>query len=173
MKRAKKWLACLLAGALALAVFTGCDMLMSGTAQKDTAQAKALMKEIDSGLTYNADLEEAACRVADWLVEDPTQQGTRSGLFMRKVPLTADSGNMTDTNVNDFIDHSSTWISIPQTVTIGLVMDNQSLAFTGYLYAPPLSEAASVLGEYAAGRTEMGAAFVEYSGETYVVALFR
>ena len=36
MKHARKWLACLLAGALALAVLTGCSALMDGTVQKDT-----------------------------------------------------------------------------------------------------------------------------------------
>ena len=52
MKHARKWLACLLAGALALAVLTGCSALMGGTVQKDTEQAKALMKEVDPSLTY-------------------------------------------------------------------------------------------------------------------------
>lgn len=73
MKHARKWLACLLAGALALAVLAGCSALMDGTVQKDTEQAKALMKEVDSSLTYNTDLEDAASRLADWLVEDSTQ----------------------------------------------------------------------------------------------------
>ena len=41
MKHARKWLACLLAGALALAVLAGCSALMGGTVQKDTEQAKA------------------------------------------------------------------------------------------------------------------------------------
>lgn len=56
MKHARKWLACLLAGALALAVLAGCSALMDGTVQKDTEQAKALMKEVDPSLTYNTDL---------------------------------------------------------------------------------------------------------------------
>lgn len=56
MKHARKWLACLLAGALALAVLTGCSALMGGTVQKDTEQAKALMKEVGPSLTYNTDL---------------------------------------------------------------------------------------------------------------------
>ena len=73
MKHARKWLACLLAGVLALAVLAGCSALMGGTVQKDTEQAKALMKEVDPSLTYNTDLEDAASRLADWLVEDSTQ----------------------------------------------------------------------------------------------------
>lgn len=50
MKHARKWLACLLAGVLALAVLAGCSALMGGTVQKDTEQAKALMKEVDPSL---------------------------------------------------------------------------------------------------------------------------
>ena len=176
MKHARKWLACLLAGALALAVLAGCSALMGGTVQKDTEQAKALMKEVDPSLTYNTDLEDAASRLADWLVEDSTQLTTQSGLLTRKVPMTTGSGAMLDTNVYDFIDHSSIssniWVNIPSSVTIGLVLDNQSRAFTGYLYAPAAGQAARSLSRCAAGCSRMGAAFIQYGGETYVVALF-
>ena len=119
MKHARKWLACLLAGALALAVLAGCSALMGGTVQKDTEQAKALMKEVDSSLTYNTDLEDAASRLADWLVEDSTQLTTQSGLLTRKVPMTTGSGAMLDTNVYDFIDHSTSFLFLPRGVVIG------------------------------------------------------
>lgn len=171
MKHARKWLACLLAGALALAVLAGCSALMGGTVQKDTEQAKALMKEVDSSLTYSTDLEDAASRLADWLVEDSTQLTTQSGLLTRKVPMTTGSGAMLDTNVYDFIDHSTSFLFLPRGVVIGLAMNNE-WGFTGYLYAPPLSEAGSALRSYAAGRKQMGAVFIEYGGETYVVAMF-
>ena len=114
MKHARKWLACLLAGALALAVLAGCSALMDGTVQKDTEQAKALMKEVDPSLTYNTDLEDAASRLADWLVEDSTQLTTQSGLLTRKVPMTTGSGAMLDTNVYDFIDHSTSFLFLPR-----------------------------------------------------------
>ena len=91
MKHARKWLACLLAGVLALAVLAGCSALMGGTVQKDTEQAKALMKEVDPSLTYNTDLEDAASRLADWLVEDSTQLTTQSGLYGR---LTLDGAKL-------------------------------------------------------------------------------
>ena len=172
MKHAKKLLACLLAGALALAVLAGCSTLLGGTVLASTPQAKALMQEIDPALTYSDDLEEAARRLADWMVEDATMLGTQSGLLVRRVALTADSGNMTDTNVNDFISDSSAWVIIPQNVTVGLEMDNQSRAFTGYLYAPTRSAGAKALASFAAGNSQMGAVFIEYGGETYVVALF-
>ena len=176
MKHTRMILTALMAAALALAVLAGCSSVLAGTVHEDTEQAAALMKEIDTGLAYSTELEAAASRLAEWLVEEPGQLGTQSGLLARKVELTADSGNMTDTNLNEFIDHSSIssniWVNIPSNVTIGLVLDNQSRAFTGYLYAPPLSEAGSALRSYAAGRTQMGAVFIEYGGETYVVAMF-
>ena len=176
MKYAKTALAALAAAALALAVLAGCSGVLAGTVKQDTAQATELMKQISTGLAYSTELEDTASRLADWLVEDSNQLGTQSGLFVRKVTLTADSGNMTDTSVRDFIDHSSMqssiWVSIPADVTVGLALDNQSRAFTGYLYAPAADNAARNLAGYAAGCSRMGAVFIEYSGETYVVALF-
>ena len=176
MKHTRMILTALMAAALALAVLAGCSSVLAGTVHEDTEQAAALMKEIDTGLAYSTELEASASRLAEWLVEEPGQLGTQSGLLARKVELTADSGNMTDTNVNDFIDHSSIssniWVNIPSGVTIGLVLDNQSRAFTGYLYAPAAGQAAQSLSRYAAGCSRMGAVFIQYGGETYVVALF-
>ena len=172
MKQRNRILAGLLAGVLALAVLAGCSGMIVGTVKTDTKQAGQLMERIDTGLTYSPELEAAAERLADWLVEDATKLGTQSGLLARSVALTADSGNMIDTRVNDFIDHSSSWLFLPNNAVIGLAMDNTSRAFTGYLYAPPLSDAAQALGSYASGCSRMGAVFIEYGGETYVVALF-
>jgi hypothetical protein len=171
MKHTRMILTALMAAALALAVLAGCSSVLAGTVHEDTEQAAALMKEINPGLAYSTELEAAASRLAEWLVEEPGQLGTQSGLLARKVELTADSGNMTDTNVNDFIDHSTSFLFLPRGVVIGLAMNNE-WGFTGYLYAPPLSEAGSALRSYAAGCTRMGAVFIEYGGETYVVAMF-
>lgn len=177
MKHTRMILTALMAAALALAVLAGCSSVLAGTVHEDTEQAAALMKEIDTGLAYSTELEAAASHLAEWLVEEPGQLGTQSGLLARKVELTADSGNMTDTNLNEFIDHSSIssniWVNIPISVTIGLVLDNQSRAFTGYLYAPAAGQAARSLSRCAAGCSRMGAVFIQYGGETYVVALFE
>ena len=155
MKHTRMILTALMAAALALAVLAGCSSVLAGTVHEDTEQAAALMKEIDTGLAYSTELEAAASRLAEWLVEEPGQLGTQSGQLARKVELTADSGNMTDKNLNEFIDHSSIssniWVNIPNNVTIGLVLDNQSRAFTGYLYAPAAGQAARSLSRCAAG----------------------
>ena len=171
MKHTRMILTALMAAALALAVLAGCSSVLAGTVHEDTEQAAALMKEIDTGLAYSTELEDAASRLADWLVEDSTQLTTQSGLLTRKVPMTTGSGAMLDTNVYDFIDHSTSFLFLPRGVVIGLAMNNE-WGFTGYLYAPPLSEAGSALRSYAAGCKQMGAVFIEYGGETYVVAMF-
>ena len=55
---------------------------------------------------------------------------------------------------------------------IGLAMNNE-WGFTGYLYAPAAGQAARSLSRCAAGCSRMGAVFIQYGGETYVVALFE
>ena len=86
MKHTRMILTALMAAALALAVLAGCSSVLVGTVHEDTEQAAALMKEIDTGLVYSTKLEAAASRLAEWLVEEPGQLGTQSGL------LGADSG---------------------------------------------------------------------------------
>lgn len=174
MKLWKKGLACLLAAAFTLAVLTGCSGLLNlATVQTDPAAAAELMGKIDGTLQYSSGLEDQAERLANWLTEEPLQVGTSAGQFVRRVQLDANSGNMTATTVNEFLDDSNTWLFLDANAVIGLTMDNQSSAFTGYLYAPSLDDAAASLKADAAGCTQMGAVFIEYSGETYVVALFR
>ena len=88
MKHTRMILTALMAAALALAVLAGCSSVLAGTVHEDTEQAAALMKEIDTGLTYSTELEAAASHLAEWLVEEPghpvraacPQGGTDSGL---------------------------------------------------------------------------------------------
>lgn len=44
---------------------------------------------------------------------------------------------------------------------------------TARLYAPQADSAAAKLLEDAVGHSEMGAAFIDYNGAAYVVAVFR
>lgn len=48
-----------------------------------------------------------------------------------------------------------------------------STAMTARLYAPQADSAAAELLDDAAGHSEMGAAFIDYNGTAYVVAVFR
>lgn len=50
---------------------------------------------------------------------------------------------------------------------------DDSAAMTAWLYAPQADSAAAKLLDDAAGHNEMGAAFIDYNGTAYVVAVFR
>lgn len=56
--------------------------------------------------------------------------------------------------------------------TVALLLDD-STAMTARLYAPQADSAAVELLDDAAGHSELGAAFIDYNGTAYVVAVFR
>ncbi len=175
MKHVKSVLAGLLAGVLALAVLAGCSLSFA-TVQTDADAAKELMKQIDPGLQYDTTLEYAAQRLAEWMTEEPLQLSTSEGQFVRRVQLDANSGNMTSTTVNDFIDRSTEGrLYLPLTVKIGLTMNNEGNPYydPGRLYAPAAEDAAQALQDAASGCSRMGAVFIQYNGADYVVALFQ
>ena len=68
MKKWKKLLACLLAGLLALAVFTACDGSAGvpiGPKHSDASSAKALCEQL--GMTYSEELSDKAYSIANWV----------------------------------------------------------------------------------------------------------
>ena len=67
----------------------------------------------------------------------------------------------------------SLWVSgLDLVYTVALLLDD-STAMTAQLYAPQADSAAAELLEDAAGHSELGAAFIDYNGTAYVVAVFR
>lgn len=149
MKHAKRFLAALLAGVLALAAFTGCSGLLNfATVQVNTEEARALMKRVSPALQYDTQLEYAAERIAQWMTEEVTNLTTADGQLVRKVQLDPGTGNMNPgISVNPYYD-------------------------PGRLYAPAAQDAVEALRSEAESCSRMGAVFIEYSGGTYVVALF-
>ena len=130
-----------------------------------------ILRDLLTGTKRFGELKKSLDGVSQKVLTSQLRQMEASGLLTRKVPMTTGSGAMMDKNVYDFIDHSTSFLFLPRGVVIGLAMNNE-WGFTGSLYAPPLSEAGSALRSYAAGCTRMGAVFIEYGGETYVVAMF-
>lgn len=178
MKHAKKRLACLLAGLLTLAVFAGCSALPNfATVQRSPEEARALMQQIDPDLQYDETLEATAARLAEWLAEDPAKLSTAESQLVRKVPLSADSGNMVPgISVGEFITCSSDWMLIfPSDVKVGLTLNNEGNPYydPGRLYVPAADTAAQLLRSEAEGCSRMGAVFLQYDGGLYAVALFR
>lgn len=171
MKHAKRFLAALLAGVLALAAFTGCSGLLNfATVQVNTEEAQALMKQVSPALQY------AAERIAQWMTEEVTNLTTADGQLVRKVQLDPGTGNMNPgISVNEFISDSTNGsLYLSSNVKIALTMDNSGNPYydPGRLYAPAAQDAVEALRSEAEGCSRMGAVFIEYSGGTYVVALF-
>lgn len=177
MKHAKRFLAALLAGVLALAAFTGCSGLLNfATVQVNTEEAQALMKRVSPALQYDTQLEYAAERIAQWMTEEVTNLTTADGQLVRKVQLDPGTGNMNPgISVNEFISDSTNGsLYLLSNVKIALTMDNSGNPYydPGRLYAPAAQDAVEALRSEAKGCSRMGAVFIEYSGGTYVVALF-
>lgn len=117
MKHAKRFLAALLAGVLALAAFTGCSGLLNfATVQVNTEEAQALMKQVSPALQYDTQLEYAAERIAQWMTEEVTNLTTADGQLVRKVQLDPGTGNM-----NPGIQRQRIHLRLHQWVALSLV----------------------------------------------------
>ena len=85
--------------------------------------------------------------------------------------LDADNNMSHTDDLNAFLYWSGCY-GVPEDVTVALLLDD-STAMTAQLYAPQADSAAAELLEDAVGHNEMGAAFIDYNGTAYVVAVFR
>lgn len=156
MKHAKRFLAALLAGVLALAAFTGCSGLLNfATVQVNTEEAQALMKQVSPALQYDTQLEYAAERIAQWMTEEVTNLTTADGQLVRKVQLDPGTGNMNPgISVNEFISDSTNGsLYLSSNVKIALTMDNSGNPYydPGRLYAPAAQDAVEALRSEAEG----------------------
>lgn len=151
MKHWKNLLVCLLAGVLALGVLTACSGLGSVNTGTDAEKAAELAQQL--GVVHTQELDNTAKAVAEWFVQEP-------------------DSNMGHTDdLNAFLYWSGCY-DVPNDVTVALLLDD-STAMTAQLYAPQADSAAAKLLEDAVGHNEMGAAFIDYNGTAYVVAVFR
>ena len=155
MKHWKNLLVCLLAGVLALGVLTACSGLGSVNTGTDAEKAAELARQL--GVAYAPELDSTAKAVAEWFVQEPDSLRVSGLDLVYTVALDAD-GNMGYTDdLNDFL-YWSGCDGVPEDVTVALLLDDS---------------AAAKLLEDAAGHNEMGAAFIDYNGTAYVVAVFR
>ena len=134
------------------------------------------LKRVSPALQYDTQLEYAAERIAQWMTEEVTNLTTADGQLVRKVQLDPGTGNMNPgISVNEFISDSTNGsLYLSSNVKIALTMDNSGNPYydPGRLYAPAAQDAVEALRSEAEGCSRMGAVFIEYSGGTYVVALF-
>lgn len=168
MKHWKNLLVCLLAGVLALGVLTACSGLGSVNTGTDAEKAAELAQQLK--VAYAPELDNTAKAVAEWFVQEPDSLRVSGLDLVYTVALDAD-GNMGYTDdLNKFLYWSGCY-GVPNDVTVALSLD--STAMTAWLYAPQADSAAAKLLEDAVGHNEMGAAFIDYNGAAYVVAVFR
>lgn len=169
MKHWKNLFVCLLAGVLALGVLTACSGLGSVNTGTDAEKAAELARQLK--VAYAPELDNTAKAVAEWFVQEPDSLRVSGLDLVYTVALDAD-GNMGYTNnLNAFLYWSGCY-GVPDDVTVALLLDD-SAAMTAWLYAPQADSAAAELLEDAVGHNEMGAAFIDYNGTAYVVAVFR
>ena len=150
MKHWKNLLVCLLAGVLALGVLTACSGLGSVNTGTDAEKAAELARQLK--VAYAPELDNTAKAVAEWFVQEPDSLRV-SGLDLVYTYWSGCDG-------------------VPNDVTVALLLDD-SAAMTAWLYAPQADSAAAELLDDAAGHSELGAAFIDYNGTAYVVAVFR
>ena len=158
-----------LAGVLALGVLTACSGLGSVNTGTDAEKAAELAQQL--GVAHTQELDNTAKAVAEWFVQEPDSLRVSGLDLVYTVALDAD-GNMGYTdNLNHFLYWSGCY-GVPDDVTVALLLDD-STAMTARLYAPQADSAAAELLDDAAGHSELGAAFIDYNGTAYVVAVFR
>ena len=161
--------ACLLAGVLALGVLTACSGLGSVNTGTDAEKAAELAQQL--GVAHTQELDNTAKAVAEWFVQEPDSLRVSGLDLVYTVALDADNNMSHTDDLNDFLYWSGCY-GVPDDVTVALLLDD-STAMTAQLYAPQADSAAAELLKDAAGHSELGAAFIDYNGTAYVVAVFR
>ena len=144
MKKWKKLLACLLAGLMALAVFTACDGSAGvpiGPKHSDANSAKALCEQL--GMTYSEELSDKAYSIANWVSATSVSCSANTN----KTELyRVGNANDIDTDLDSRKDYIS--FTLPKD---GIVTNTMKSA--------------------AAGKTKLGVAYVVNEGVRYAVVL--
>ena len=150
----------------------GEDAIVARTVQlpdADTLTQEELAQQL--GVVHTQELDNTAKAVAEWFVQEPDSLRVSGLDLVYTVALDADSNMGYTGDLNKFLYWSGCY-GVPDDVTVALLLDD-STAMTAQLYAPQADSAAAELLDDAAGHSELGAAFIDYNGTAYVVAVFR
>lgn len=177
MKNWKKIL-CLAAAALALTMLTACGGLLA-SAFNDQKQGQQLAQQVSQAVgrpvTYSTELQRTAYSIASWAA-GTTAVREEDGELRRTVNmgLSAESyGYWMAGDLNNFLYYSDCYAAGDAALTLAFRAEESPLQQSVLLYFPKVSEAGQSLADYAGSAGEMGAAFLQYGEETYVVAVFR
>ena len=178
MKKWKKLLACLLAGLMALAVFTACDGSAGvpiGPKHSDASSAKALCEQL--GMTYSEELSDKANSIANWVSGTSVSCSTNAN----KTELYRE-GNANDSAKTYLKQHyyASAFESMSMGIlgandfTPGFYIDTDLDSRKDYIRftLPKDGIVTDTMKSAAAGKTKLGVAYVVKDGVRYAVVLF-
>ena len=178
MKKWKKLLACLLAGLMALAVFTACDGSAGvpiGPKHSDANSAKALCEQL--GMTYSEELSDKAYSIANWVSATSVSCSTNAN----KTELYRE-GNANDSAKTYLKQHyyASAFESMSMGIlgandfTPGFYIDTDLDSRKDYIRftLPKDGIVTDTMKSAAAGKTKLGVAYVVKDGVRYAVVLF-
>ena len=178
MKKWKKLLACLLAGLMALAVFTACDGSAGvpiGPKHSDANSAKALCEQL--GMTYSEELSDKAYSIANWVSATSVSCSTNAN----KTELYRE-GNANDSAKTYLKQHyyASAFESMSMGIlgandfTPGFYIDTDLDSRKDYISftLPKDGIVTDTMKSAAAGKTKLGVAYVVKDGVSYAVVLF-
>lgn len=183
MKKWKKLLACLLAGLMALAVFTACDGSAGvpiGPKHSDANSAKALCEQL--GMTYSEELSDKAYSIANWVSATSVSCSTNAN----KTELYR-VGNANDITKTSLLQHKYATafdsMGIGKGIGGGMGADDfipgfyidtdldsrkDYISFT----LPSDGTVTETMTKAAEGKTKLGVAYVVDKGVSYAVVLF-
>ena len=178
MKKWKKLLACLLAGLMALAVFTACDGSAGvpiGPKHSDANSAKALCEQL--GMTYSEELSDKAYSIANWVSATSVSCSTNTN----KTELYRE-GNANDSAKTYLKQHyyASAFESMSMGIygandfTPGFYIDTDLDSRKDYISftLPKDGTVTDTMKSAAVGKTKLGIAYVVKDGVNYAVVLF-
>ena len=177
MKKWKKLLACLLAGLMALTVFTACDGSAGvpiGPKHSDANSAKALCEQL--GMTYSEELSDKAYSIANWVSATSVSCSTNAN----KTELYRE-GNANDSAKTYLKQHyyASAFESMSMGIlgandfTPGFYIDTDLDSRKDYIRftLPKDGIVTDTMKSAAAGKTKLGVAYVVKDGVRYAVVL--
>lgn len=178
MKKWKKLLACLLAGLMALTVFTACDGSVGapmGPKHSDANSAKALCEQL--GMTYSEELSDKAYSIANWVSATSVSCSTNTN----KTELYRE-GNANDSaktylkqhNYATAFESMSMGILGANDFVPGFYIDTDLDSRKDYIRftLPKDGIVTDTMKSAAAGKTKLGLAYVVKDGVSYAVVLF-
>lgn len=175
MKNWKKLLACMLAGVLALAVFTACTgTIATAKLQRATQENTAELRQKLGGLAYDENLNDDAYAIANWIAaKQVSLKATDDGLERVETTDAVSLTLLEQGRLADAIEYMGSSIVLDSDLVIGLQYETNMYANQVVFTVPFAVSAPQELQAQAAGKTKVGIAYILYGDNTYVVTVFQ